>query len=910
MTALARRVRAAWREMAGTGGATTALLGLLVLGCVFLAMAGPRASLGLRTRALRQSLAGTSPLTRSVIGSLNYTALAGPMGGGRDAPALARFRAQLAGNMVREHLPLAPAATDWAGLSSGFHPAAGLGPPPAPGSRPPELELLYREGLLRRARLVAGRMPARETQTGHSSVFEVAVTQATAARFGLRPGSRLRLSPGPGLLITGIVRPARGGSPYWLADPVAARPVQVSYSGNFPPYWAAAAFIGPAELPLLPRHLDPAAMTITWGFPLDLSQLTAAGTGALEGELTGATTRAGLLRVNGYIAGTQPVSLSAGVADLLGGFSRQDRAVGQMVTLISVSLAAVGATVILLAAQLAAARRRGEFAVLAARGASRWQICLLAAVTSAAATVPAALAGAALAVALTPGPAVPLGAALAGVTAVVAAGGPPLITLRELRGAGAAQGAAGRRSLPAVRRRAAARRLAAEVTLVAAAVAGLLLLRQPGPSAGGSDAYTSLAPLLVAVPAAVAVLRGYPLVLAGLAGAVRRRRGVVAPTGFARAAQGATTVALPMFALILALTVVAFGVMVRSAIQRGEVAVSWQRVGADAVIDCSAATRPLTPAVQRAVGAVPGVTHTAAVIVISGSAHGAAVTLAAVRPADYAALISATPGGAFPAARLASPAGGKGGQAGPVPVLASSAAAAVLGRGPTSIGTGTGSLQVRVAGPAGRVPGVHSRALVILPQRALGASPATASLLLVTGTRLDGRQLTATVRRWLPGATVTLRSGVLASLTARPLPEGAYLAVEAGTGAAAGLSAAILLITLALGARSRELTLARLRILGLGAGQARWLAAVETLPLLAAVAAGGTACAWVLAPLTGPALNLSAFTGNAAGVSIHVQPGPLAASVAGLLLLAAVTIGAENITASRRAAVRVLRAEE
>ena len=70
----------------------------------------------------------------------------------------------------------------------------------------------------------------------------------------------------------------------------------------------------------------------------------------------------------------------------------------------------------------------------------------------------------------------------------------------------------------------------------------------------------------------------------------------------------------------------------------------------------------------------------------------------------------------------------------------------------------------------------------------------------------------------------------------------------------------IVLLSLLLSARSRELTLARLATMGLGRGRRGWLLAAETLPAIVAAAIGGVACAWLLAPLVGPALNLAAFT--------------------------------------------------
>jgi hypothetical protein len=67
------------------------------------------------------------------------------------------------------------------------------------------------------------------------------------------------------------------------------------------------------------------------------------------------------------------------------------------------------------------------------------------------------------------------------------------------------------------------------------------------------------------------------------------------------------------------------------------------------------------------------------------------------------------------------------------------------------------------------------------------------------------------------------------------------------------------MLSLLLTARTREMTLARLATMGLRRWQAQLLLAVETLPPVVAAAIGGVACAWLLAPLVGPSLNLAAF---------------------------------------------------
>ena len=256
--------------------------------------------------------------------------------------------------------------------------------------------------------------------------------------------------------------------------------------------------------------------------------------------------------------------------------------------------------------------------------------------------------------------------------------------------------------------------------------------------------------------------------------------------------------------------------------------------------------------------------RTAAVAVIPGALRpGPRVTVAVLDPSRYAALVADTPGPAFPASALARPPGGSGPGAGP--------GHRGRGRGSCRVTTaalriGTRTLTVRLAGPVGRVPGAGSGSLVVLPAWALGASQPRPSVMLVAG-HVDGRALTAAVRRALPGAPVILRGDVLAALASAPLPDAAHNAIAESAAAAAVFSALIMLISLLMSAPSRDMTLARLATMGLGRGQARRLVLLETLPLVLAATAGGVASAWVLGPLIAPSISLSALTGSGAGVS-------------------------------------------
>jgi putative ABC transport system permease protein len=355
--------------------------------------------------------------------------------------------------------------------------------------------------------------------------------------------------------------------------------------------------------------------------------------------------------------------------------------------------------------------------------------------------------------------------------------------------------------------------------------------------------------------------------------------------------------------------VVAFGFMVRTAVLRGQDGASWQTTGADAVISM-VTTAPLTPAGQHAIAAVPGARHTAAALVTAGTpGSGPPVTVVLVSPAGYAALVAETPYPRVKPALLAEPAGGAA-PGTPGPALASPAAAAELAHRAVALSTDLGTLRVRVAGRLSSTPAVPGTgSFVVLPFWAAShlSAPKSPTELLVTGPQLDDQALTATAARVVPGATITFRARVLASLAGAALPHGAYVAFAEGSGVAAGFCVLVLMLSLVLAARSRALTLARLSTMGLGTGQGRLLVIAEAMPQVLAAAVAGAACALALVPLLGPVLDLSVFTGSAAAVPVRADLVALAIPAAGLIILAVATLSAQAIAASRRGAASALR---
>jgi putative ABC transport system permease protein len=906
--ALRERIAASWVAATGVGTAASFALAILVLAGAFIAVAVPRASLGYRTQVVQRILQAAPSQQTAVLGDANVSGL---NQGYLSAGQLALAGRTLSGSLLHHGLPLAPVSSQWSGLAINAGVASGTAGPSAAHLGPPQLEILYRSGLGGNATLVAGSPPTRAQGHGPSAAFQVAVTAATAARLGLHVGSRFAAA-GQAFVVSGIIRPRGAASSFWTVDPVAPVP-QLTYLGpDSPPYLSSAAFAGAAELPELERRLQARQLQALWSFPLDLGHVSADQAAGLLRTARGVSYLPAAGNVGASLSATAgadallTVSLSSGLVSVLQSFVATDAAVQRALSLMFVSLAVIGAVVVLLGARLVAEHRRGEFALMRARGASLRQVSAVAARGGAAAVLPAALLGVACAVLLTPGPASWLSVWLAAGVIGTALAGPPLLVAWQHRARRAAAPAA---LAPAARRRvSAARRWVADGAVAAAAVAGLVILRGQGlPPPGSVDLFTSLAPVLAAIPVALLVVRTYALVLRQLTKLAGRRRGVVMVVGLARGSSAAPTGTLPAFALILAFAVVAFAAMARGAVAQANVVASWQAVGADAVVAAPPTGPGLTAAARRLITGGPGVQRAATISVTTGtSRQGVSVPVAVVDPRRYAALAAGTPAPRFPAAALARPGGGAAPPS-TVPVLVSAAGRAILGQG-SELSVAGRELRLHIAGRLAGVAGVPAGSqLVVVPRWALGNRAPQPNVIAIAGPRLDPAALIRVVHRAMPGAQVTLRSRLLAAISGAPLPHGGYVTLAQGAAAAGAFSLLILLLMLVLSARSREVTLARLITMGLGRDQSRRITAVEGVPVILAAAVGGTVCALILVPLVGPAVDLAAFAGMPVSVQLRADPVTLAIAAGGLLLLMALTLSIQGALARRLGAGPTLR---
>jgi len=910
------RPAAGLRRTTGAGASSTLALALLVCACVFTALAGPALSLHTRTEALHQTLAGLSATTKTVQASATWDGFTSPSG------AFAGSQGDMIGSeftaSTREigrglaALPLPLGAGAWAGLTTSLFVVTSGAAASAQAEAPPRLEVVYRDALASNARVAAGTYASGAAPPG---ALAVAVTTQMAARFGLRPGSRMQVQTVLGpvtLFVTATLAERAPASPFWAQDIIAGTP-QLNQPFNGRPYWVAGVIADPDQLAAMQDLFSGVGMEVNWDFPLAVGGVNADAAQGLYDALNRATTTlptlTGAMQPSaGAVTVTSPLIANLSV------FLGTEAGIQTVLLLLFVSLIVTGAAVIVLAARMMVARREAELAMLRARGGSRRQVALVTARGAVLAAVPAALAGAGLAMAVIPGGAASSAAGwwLAGVAVAAALAGPPLVAAWTHRRPAPAANPALITTAETGRPRPGWRRPVTELTGCAAAAAALVVLHDQGvPAGGGVDLYLTITPVLIAIPVVIIMLRLYPLAVRGLLALSARGAGATGFVALSRAARSSLTGVLPAFALVLALSLATFAGMTSDGISRGELAASWHTTGADVLINAGPASGPVTTPAVAAIAAVRGVRHATAVWITPWvTPFGQPVTVVEVDPAAYAALVADTPYPPFPAATIGPGSAAVLSGATPVPVLASPAAAAALRAGDTQLYSlyAMGPFTVRVAGTLSSTPAQpQGGSFVVMPLETLPglAGQPAPNVVLVTGRGIDDARLAAVVSRVIPSGLVTFRSAVLASLASSPLQHGAALIVVLTIAAAAAFGLFIVILGLALGSAERELTLARLTVMGHARDSG--LVMAEAMPAVLAAAAAGAVCAVALPRLIGSSIDLSAFTGTATPVQFQPDVAALGLPALGIAILALGVLAGQARAMRRRGVVGMLR---
>ena len=913
-----------------TGGAAprpSRVLAVVLLVTCFLAAAAPRVLEAFQTRILRETLAAAPALDRSITVTTGWVA-AGQ--GSRSHPTGAQLTATapVLGQAIQPPLAASPGGT-WTSVTTPdltvLNPAATA----RPGVRDPQLEMVYRNPARGHLRLAAGALPDRFTTRAVAGqrvpVLDVAVTVATAARFGLHPGSDMRIgsqpvNPDTGQLVqhvtgppdavlhvTGVVRPVSPSSAFWTYDQLVTAPVlQDAFSSSPGPFWGGAVLIGPAELAALPSVFPAQQLSLLWDFPLSMGSLTASQVPQVQSVLNG---------MKGSeiadIAGARyplPLTFVGNPQTALASFPPQESAADQVLSLTITGLFLIAVVLILLASRLIVERRDEELAALRARGSSLPGLALRILADTGPLLVVSLAAGIAAAVAVSPECGVIASwemTALLGATALAA---PPLLAV--IRHRDSAQPRRAARADVTIPRRS-PRRAVAEMSAAALAVLVVAALRFRAPGGGGGvNLVTGTGPLLVALLAALVAIRCYPAPLRLLLRFSAHRRGAAGYLGLARAARSASTALLPALALILAMALAGFGGMVASTVSSARVAGSWRQVGADASVTV-ADIHPITAAAAARLARVAGTRHAVTVSDESGRLliAGRVVNTTAVdtAPVPYAALSADTPFGSFAPSLLADR--GRAATAA-IPVLVSPDMASLAGRTGTLSTNVDQPLLVRVAGVLPATPAVPAGSFMVVPAWAANrnAGPWPVNEALLTGAQLDPAALRSVVHSAVPGGTLTLRAAVLRQdVAASPLASAATQIFALCLAAAALLAVAAVVLGLALSADSRKGLLVTLTTLGLRSRQARAVALLEALPLLVVAVAGGLLAALALPVAVGPAVNLAVFIGS--GPAVTVQPAllPLAVAAGGTAVLVIVTALGQSAAAMRGSIGQALR---
>ncbi|SHK96844.1 FtsX-like permease family protein [Actinacidiphila paucisporea] len=899
--------------------ASALALAALVLVTAFLGAALPRAVDRYEDRALRQAVTDAAPRDRGVSLSDDYDTAGDPAGEDRLRPGSLDEVERDFRRLLSPPLRITPSEVVQ-GVRSGAEAEVPDPELPRTSDHAPGADLVAQAGLAGHVRVVAGALPRPEPSGGPAALaLDGMVTEKTARVLRLKVGQRVHLRKfGANPLtvtISGIVVPRDPAAGYWTTDDDLLAPL-VSYPPHLPidpphTYWHFTVLIDPTAARSLPLLGTGASMY--WHHPLDAAPLTAHDVPALRAELA-ALGNGPLATQLATSTGSPSLHAVAGVGSVLYGFAGDRTASRPLVLIAAFGVGTTAFAVLLMAAALAADRRRGDLSLLRSRGGSLRGIFLRLVTETAAAAVPAGAAGTALALL-----ALPTGrsAAALALGALVTAAGTLAMPLRATL--------AVRRPRPAEREdlvalRPSRRRLVLELTVTVLVAGAVAALRRRG-TADGADPFLAAAPVLVAVAGALVLLRLYPLPLRRLARPAARLRGAVAHLGLARAGRASSGGQLPLLALLVALTVASFGGSVLAGISHGRDRAAAAAVGGDARVD---SIYPLDAGLPARVAKVRGVGEVAAVRVEPHAANQDIQLnfdlLIIDDPAVYARITRVAGMPAFPAGTLGAEVAA--GSHGPLPAVVSPRIADLLGGATKPVETGVGISGIRAAATLPATPAVGDGDFVIISGRQLHAQhPRLAAYpqyggptLLLAGAAHGQHIDAAALRKATAGssspATVELRSDKRAELSDNPLQRGARALYLAAVAAGAGYSVLALLLSLMAAAPGRLALLARLRTLGMPQRQSRRLVLLESLPQVLLAAVGGVLVGLAVVPLLGPGIDLHALTFGSSGretpqpstgIGLRADPWSLALPSAVLLLLAcAVLLGQAWLSGRRR----------
>jgi len=570
--------------------------------------------------------------------------------------------------------------------------------------------------------------------------------------------------------------------------------------------------------------------------PHDVDMVTEWGTWGVDIAFTGTTAS--------IIVATQP--LLAGVTALH--------------LALAAGAALAGAAVLALAVRALVARRRGLLRLTAARGASdAARAGALALGSGALALVGAVPAAAVVVLTLGGSGAVAALAALVVTGIVLLAGASAAIDGVLLARSGARpDAAAGRGS----RLRAAAD---VGVVLLAGAAAVVVALT-PSTARAAAPPLAVLLAALVAAAGCVVAVRLAPLVVRVLEAAARRARGLVTLLGPARAGRDATTGAVPVLALVIAVTSAVLGSGLLATVQGGVDDATRSQMGAQLRVDA----RYLSPELLDALSGTEGADAVATIasdpdIRIRFPDGEGRITVFVVDPEAFArASLGAL---AIPDADA---------------VVSRTVASRLAGEPLEVEGVELGIAQtVPDDGPFGRA----SAWIAVSPATAerLGVSPRPRAMLVSATPEHTAQLRDALARRLGEVGSVRTLDEALEARRGAPAVSALVTGTTLAVGAAAVLTVLAAVLALTAGAAGRARVFGLLRALGARSRAEYPLVLWELLPALAVAVPLGLGAGLLVLPLLTGAGDLSVFTGGGGQPEVMLGLGTSALVIAALV---------------------------
>ncbi|MET9963506.1 hypothetical protein ABZ128_31290 [Streptomyces sp. NPDC006326] len=771
----------------------------------------------------------------------------------------------------------------------------------------PVLNLFHLRESGARTRLVSGRWPGGGSPGGP---LQVALSQSVADTLGARVGTVLQgRSLGHdapiGAEVVGLYAVDDPGAAFWTDLSCLVRACRSSTKGPLPQvYWQASALVGPEALDGLAAWGE--RSEDFWRLPVDTGRLRADRLPAVQKEISafvaGPTATALAAR-----SGRPDLRVASGLPELFTEARARRQAAAPLAAIGPAGLAGVALVVLCLAAGLTGDRRRAELRLLAARGGSRAGIAGRLLGEAAVTVLPAAALATGLAWLLLPTPRwAPSLISAACVTLVMLLAFPVRAFLL----------------LSPPRPPAPRRRLVGELLVLAATAAAVFEVRSRGISPAGQDPDPLLvaAPLLLALSGGLLLARLLPVLVGAPARAAGRGSGLVLFLGLARAARGAAgrarPPALPLIALLLAVTTGGFGATVLSAVDTVRLQAARESVGGDAQIAPPSGV-PVAQPLAEAAARLPGVRGSLTAWVdadgyVFDSDRGSVrATVVVADPVEYAKIARSLGRGRFDPALL------DGGSPEAVPALFSRDLLKRATGGVHRVRFADGEeLRAKAVAVVDGTPALpEGRAFVVLPAAAATAQYPKASRpthWFAVGA-VDDDRLHEVVRAHVPAAVldsyrVRTSTGVYAELAGDPLQRSAARLFRASLAGSAGFAVLCVLLTLVRAAPDRAALLARLRTMGLRRRQGLALVLAEALPQAVAAALGGGLLAAAAVALLAPAVDLSTLVGAAVPTGLRVAVRPVLGQALGLAALVALAVCAEAVTSGRRQITTELRA--